>query len=144
MTQKINTCAYNWHEARFKINGETTTINIYFCAPHASELQLITSLEFTTQKDAFLFLKNECKGRNISAARKFLQTQPRIFMRIFVYSLNETFLSVNSILEDQKIFSPISKISEKRATAILKILERWGIIWQFSPGEYCNRIQLSN
>lgn len=142
MQTEKNEYAYAWHDAICQPCKSFTKVGILRKEPLSMVQQMVTFKICKNQDEIHEFLTTECKGRNVRSAREFLKTKPKIFAHIFMVSMGGAFLSVEFLLKFDIIIPGHQKnLSAKKADAILKLMDRWGLLWQFMPGEYCNLIE---
>lgn len=143
MQTEKNDFFYAWHHAICEPQRNNTRIGIMRIEPHSMDQHLVY-VKCCDADDVADYVNQECRKRNIKSAREFLSKKPKIFDHLFIMSLSGAFLSVEMIsyphFSEKNAFGK-KDISECRAAAILRSLNRWGMIWEFSPGLYCNLIK---
>ena len=143
MQTEKNNFAYAWHYAICEPQKNNTRIDIMRIEPHSVDQRLVDVQHCDANKIAN-YVNQECGQRNIRSAREFLSKKPKIFDQLFIISLSGEFLTVEMIsyphFSEKNAFGK-KNISKCRAAAILRSLKRWGMIWEFSPGLYCNLIK---
>jgi hypothetical protein len=137
-----NEYAYPWHDAICEKYENYVQVSIFRTEPFSMVQQPVTFRICKNQDDIYKFLNSECKVRNIKSARKFLEKKPKVFERVFMLSMGGALLSAEFLMECGIVMPHRKSINTiLRATAILQLMDRWGLLWQFLPGEWCNLIE---